>query len=294
MWFVFAVTAAFCFGLRGILYQWTSQRPIDRNLLLLGVYLSGTIITLASNLFVQQPWSTGAWLGGMMGLFSFIANASMYKGYAVGKASIVALFTGLPPLVVMIVAYILWQEALSTWQFAAFFIVLIGILLIKYSQDLKFNQLQGIQWGIITMLFFGFTDVSVKQATLAGASTLPVLTVMFATGGLLFGLSWAMNTFRKKSRPPADQELSNPSGSWTIKKTLGWGMTVGITNAAGMILIFPAFREGITGIVSAIIAMNVAFVILYARFYLKEAWTHREMTGLALAFVGILILRIAS
>ncbi|MFF2446490.1 EamA family transporter [Neobacillus sp. NPDC058068] len=290
MWFVFAVAAASCFGLRGILYHWTSQRPIDRNLLLLGVYLSGTFITLAGNLFVQQSWSTWALFGILMGLFSFIANASMYKGYAVGKASIVALFTGLPPLVVMIVAFVLWREELTAWQFTAFFIVLSGLILIKYSQDLKINQLKGVQWGVLTMLFFGFTDVSVKQATLSGAGPLPVLTVMFATGSVLFGISWAINK-AKKAASPNEAELPN---NWTMKRTLGWGMIVGITNAAGMLLIFPAFRDGITGIVSAIVAMNVAFVILYARFYLKEHWNKREITGLSMAFVGILILRIAS
>ncbi|MFJ5714143.1 EamA family transporter [Neobacillus sp. NPDC093127] len=290
MWFVFAVAAASCFGLRGILYHWTSQRPIDRNLLLLGVYLSGTLITVTGNLFIQQSWSTGALFGILMGLFSFIANASMYRGYAVGKASIVALFTGLPPLVVMIVAFVLWREELTAWQFTAFFIVLSGLILIKYSQDLKLNQLKGVQWGVLTMLFFGFTDVSVKQATLSGAATLPILTVMFLTGSVLFGTSWAIN---KSKRAASSNEEDSPN-NWTMKRTIGWGMIVGITNAVGMLLIFPAFRDGITGIVSAIVAMNVAFVILYARFYLKENWNKREITGLSMAFVGILILRIAS
>lgn len=299
MWFLFAVTAAVCFGLRGILYHWTSQRPINRNLLLFGVYLSGTLLTLAVNIFAQQPWSTGALFGIMLGAFSFIANASMYKGYAVGKASIVALFTGLPPLVVMIVAYILWNEAMTVWQLAAFFVVLAGLLLIKYSQDLKLGQLNGIQWGILTMLFFGFTDVSVKHATLSGASTLPVLTIMFVTGSLLFGVSWAVSQnqvkrARKEAAAAMDGDSPAPNGGWTVVKTIGWGMTVGITNAAGMLLIFPAFRDGITGIVSAIVAMNVAFVLLYARFYLKEHWNKREVTGLSMALVGIIILRIAS
>ncbi|WP_462410574.1 EamA family transporter [Neobacillus sp. Marseille-QA0830] len=299
MWFVFAVAAAVCFGLRGILYHWTSQRPIDRNLLLMGVYLSGTIITVGVNLFVQQPWSMGALMGVLMGMFSFIANASMYKGYAVGKASIVALFTGLPPLVVMTVAYILWQEGLTPWQFAAFFIVLIGLLLIKYSQDLRLGQLKGVQWGLLTMFFFGFTDVSVKQATLFGASALPALTLMFATGSLMFGTSWALvksheNKVRKEVAAASELVNRQVATGWTMGKTVGWGMAVGITNALGMLLIFPAYRDGITGIVSAIVASNVALVLLYARFYLKEDWTKREALGLLMAFFGIILLRIAS
>lgn len=110
MWFVFAAAAATCFGIRGILYQWTSQRPIERNLLLFGVYLSGTLIALGVNVFTGQPWGSGVIIGLLMGGFSFIANASMYKGYAVGKASIIALFTGLPPVIVVIAAYLLWGK----------------------------------------------------------------------------------------------------------------------------------------------------------------------------------------
>lgn len=208
MWFIFSIAAAACFGIRGILYQWTSQRPINRNLLLLGVYFSGTVIALVSNIFAGQPWSTGVWVGVLMGAFSFIANAAMYRGYAVGKASIVALFTGLPPLVVVVVAYLLWQESLTTWQFISFFIVLIGLLLIKYSSDLKRGQWKGIHWGLLTMFFFGFTDVSSKQATLSGASTLPVLAVMFASGSILFGISWLLDYMKKKKseQVPASSE----------------------------------------------------------------------------------------
>ncbi len=57
MWFVLAAAAAACFGLRGILYQWTSKRPLDRNLMLFGVYLSGTWITLAAALALRAPWT---------------------------------------------------------------------------------------------------------------------------------------------------------------------------------------------------------------------------------------------
>ncbi|HEY4391045.1 MAG TPA: DMT family transporter [Paenibacillus sp.] len=299
MWFVFAVAAATCFGMRGILYQWTSQRPLDRNLLLFGVYLSGTIIALGSNVFAGQAWNNGALIGLLMGVFSFIANASMYKGYAVGKASLIALFTGLPPVVVVIAAYLLWGETLNPWQIVSFGVVIIGLLLIKYSQDLKLGQLKGIQWGLLTMLFFGMTDLTSKQATLSGASTLPLLSVMYGTGAVLFGTQWAISQYRTSKKAVAETEgsVSNEQADsapvqWSRGKTLGWGLFVGISNIAGMIFLIPAFRGGVTGIVSAISAMNVVFVLLYARFYLKETMVRREIIGLLTALIGILLLRL--
>ncbi|MFE4570755.1 EamA family transporter [Paenibacillus chitinolyticus] len=345
MWFMYASLAAVSFGLRGILYQWTSQRRTDRNVLLFGVYLSGALISFAVNLFVNQAWTYGVWLGVPMGLFSFIANASMYKGYSVGRASLIALFTGLPPVVVATLAYFLWGEALGIVQLAGFCIVILGLLVIRYSHDLKLGQLQGIQWGLLTMLFFGFTDLSSKQATLSAANTLPLLTVMYGTGTILFACMYLLSRLKvpaetgqkivasetasvstndretgygpdaqhaqisrhsdeDKGLPGSEDDLrthpatggtDNPaSPEWSMKRTVLWGMTVGITNLAGMLFIIPAFRGGVTGIVSAISAMSVVLVLLYAQFYLKENISRREACGMLLALAGILVVRLAS
>ncbi|MFD0678174.1 MULTISPECIES: EamA family transporter [unclassified Paenibacillus] len=308
MWFVFAAASAVCFGLRGILYQWTSQRPIDRNLLLFGVYLSGTIIALIINLFAEQHWSSGVWIGAVMGLFSFISNAAIYRGFAVGKAAIIAMFTGLPPVVVVIMAYFIWDEKLNLWQTLSFVIIIFGLLLIRYSNEISWSNLKGAQWGALAMLGFGLTDLSSKQATLLGAETLPTLSLMYITGTVLFGFTWYSNQ-RKKSashtETAAAAEVSIENGNsaamptpprvnWSIGKTLLWGMIVGLTNISGMMLVMPAFKLGVTGLVSVVIAMNVVFVLLYARFVLKERFTPLELSGLCAAMVGIIILRLAA
>ncbi|MDF2962707.1 MAG: hypothetical protein K0S39_4442 [Paenibacillus sp.] len=312
MWFVFAAASAVCFGLRGILYQWTSQRPIDRNLLLFGVYLSGTVIALAVNMFAHQHWSPGVWVGAVMGLFSFISNAAIYRGFAVGKAAVIALFTGLPPVVVVIMAYFIWGEKLNLWQTLSFVIIIFGLLLIRYSNDISWNNLKGAQWGVIAMFGFGFTDLSSKQATLLGAETLPTLTLMYATGTLLFGYAWYKAQLKQaavESQAAAAFEASagdgddaaaavappaSPRANWSVSKTLLWGMVVGVTNISGMMLVMPAFKLGVTGLVSVVIAMNVALVLLYARFVLKERFTPLEVCGLSSALIGIIILRLAA
>lgn len=320
MWFVLAAGAAFCFGVRGILYHWTAQRPVDRNMLLFAVYLSGTLITVAVNSYVGEPWNAGVWTGALVGFFSFVANAAMYKGYAVGRASVVALFTGLPPVVVVALAYLLWGETLAAMQFAGFFAVIAGLLIIRYGNDLKLGQFRGWQWGLVTMIFFGATDTAAKQATLVGASILPTLTMMYATGSLLFALMYAgsRRTARTKREEPGQgaaaeagavagtgasaQEVAETGASaqavtakqWSAPRTLAWGLVVGITNVAGMMLLMPAFRDGVTGIVSAISATNLVFVLLYARLYLKEKMSRQEALGMLLALLGIAVLRLAS
>ncbi|TDF95892.1 DMT family transporter [Paenibacillus piri] len=312
MWFVFAAASAVCFGLRGILYQWTSQRPIDRNALLFAVYLSGAAIALAVNLFAGQHWSQGVWIGAIMGLFSFISNASMYRGFAVGKAAIIAMFTGLPPVVVIVMAYFIWGEKLNVWQTMSFVIIIMGLLLIRYSNDLTWNNLKGAQWGVIAMFAFGLTDLSSKQATRLGAETLPTLAIMYVTGTLLFGVAWFIanrkQTVSARSsaaaetaaalaeddKPPARVAASPVRINWSIRKTMLWGMVVGVTNISGMMLNMPAYRLGVTGLVSVVTAMNVVIVLLYARFVLKERFTRMEVYGLSAAMAGIIILRLAA
>jgi drug/metabolite transporter (DMT)-like permease len=315
MWLLFAASSAVCFGFRGILYQWTSRQPIDRNLLLLGVYLSGTIIALVSNVPMKQPWSSGALIGILMGLFSFSANAAMYKGFAVGKASLIAVLTALPPVVVVILAYTLWHERLNGLQTASFAVIVAGMLLIRYSNDISLSNLQGAGWGLLAMITFALTDLMSKQATLLGASTLPALIMMYATGSLLFLAAWLLGLRKAIGRTgqepalsaeTAEAELAAPARAvaeqssagnngmrWTKPRTLLWGMVVGLTNITGMMFALPAFRLGVTGLVSAVLALNVLLILLYARVMLKEKFSRLEKGGLALAFIGILILRLA-
>jgi drug/metabolite transporter (DMT)-like permease len=320
MWLAYAAGAACCFGLRGILYQWTSKQPADRNVLLFGVYFCGAVIALLLNGGIGQAWSWGASLGLLMGFFSFISNSAMHKGFSVGKASIVALLTGLPPLVVVFAAFFLWGEKLSLGQMLAFGVIMAGGLLLKSSGGLSLQDLKGAQWGLLAMFTFALTDLSSKQATLAGGETLPTVALMYLTGSLLFGLTaWRSSYSVGKRRRTAhaavraesaaaaeetggagqalapagsEQQTRRPAAMWSVRKTMLIGMVVGLTNISGMVLIMPAFKLGVTGLVSAIIALNVLLILLYARFVLKERFRPMELAGMGLALGGVLVLRL--
>ncbi|AEE23359.1 hypothetical protein Glaag_2416 [Glaciecola sp. 4H-3-7+YE-5] len=53
MWIVYALLATFFFGLRGILYQWTSQKNLNRDLLLFGVFCIGFIISVVGATYLD-------------------------------------------------------------------------------------------------------------------------------------------------------------------------------------------------------------------------------------------------
>lgn len=325
MWLLLAASAACCFGLRGICYQWTSKQPTDRNILLFGVYFCGVVIALSLNWALGQAWTNGAWMGVVMGVFSFISNSAMHKGFAVGKASLVALLVGLPPLIVVLAALALWGEQLNMAQTISFVVILCGGLLIKSAGGLSLRNMEGTQWGLLAMFTFALTDLSSKQATLSGGETLPTLINMYITGSLLFALAaWAASVRARKQKHSSlqasvslqraaagadtfnetaaglewDTKLDcNPnhkesSANWSVRKTVLVGMAVGLTNISGMILMMPAMRMGITGLVSAIIALNALIIMLYARVVLKERFKPMELAGMLLSFGGVLALRI--
>lgn len=291
MWLVYGLLAAVCFGFRGILYQWSSQKPMDRNLMLFGVFFTGAIISLSMIFLTDQSWSTASLVGILMGIFSFLANGSMYKGFAVGKASLIAILTSLPPLVVIGLAYMLWGETLNTWQLVAFLIILSGVIMIRYSSDFSLKNLQGLQWGLLALLFFGMNDVSSKQSMLWNGDVFPTLFMMFATGTLLFFLVWRRQQ-RRRALSVIDSPKEGAPPQWKPRKTFFWGMFVGITNVSGMALLLPAFAGGPTGLVSAIVALNVLLILLYVRFFLKEKFRRLELIGITFSIIGIIVLRL--
>ncbi|MEJ6076962.1 DMT family transporter [Vibrio sp. 1-Bac 57] len=290
MWIFYALLATFFFGARGVLYQWTSQKRLDRNLLLFGVFFVGFIISICGVLLLEQQWYQWAdvAVGLALGFGSFAANAFLHKGFSVGKASLISILSGLTPLFVLLFAYLLWQETLTTFQLVGFFIIFGGLYIIRYSNDISISNLQGAQWGLLAALFFSFNDLLGKQSTLLEADTFATLTSMFGFGSFLFAMSWLAN--RKKML--IHQNDIRPS--WSGIRTFSCGLLIGLTNVAGMVAIISAFATGNTGLVSAISGMNILIILLYSRVILKDSFTKQEVLGLTTAFLGVIVLRLSA
>ena len=291
MWLMYALFAAFAFGLRGVLYHKTSTLQLDRNLMLCGVFASGVIINGVIILVTGAQWSASSMVGIQMGLFSFAASACMYKAFAVGKASIVAILSSLQSVVVVAVAYLLWDERLHAMQLLAFLVLIIGVVTIRYSSEISLSNMQGAQWALLTMLFFAGNDLSGKWSTMLQAERFPTMFMMFATGTVCFGVWWLIEQ-RGKAAQVAISAAKKTVKRYSNRSTFGIGLAVGITNAVGMIFILQSFEIGKTGLVSAVIALNVVIILLYTRFIVKEPLTKFEVIGMILAICGILLIHL--
>ena len=289
MWIIYSLLAATFFGARGIMYQWTSQKNINRNLMLFGVFFIGFIVSgFAMYLFDQQWYDWADVLVGLtLGLGSFASNAFLHKGFSVGKASVISILAGLPPLFVVLLAFLFWEETLTLQQLIGFIVIFAGLYTIRYSNDISFKNLQGAQWGLLAALFFAFNDLLGKQSTRIEADIFGTLTLMFGFGSFLFAVSW----LAKRRKFIHDE--NDPRPRWSDIKTFSCGLLIGLTNVAGMTAIISAFAIGTTGLVSAISAMNILIILLYSRVVLKESFSRQEVIGLTAALVGILILRLS-
>ncbi|WP_404518859.1 MULTISPECIES: EamA family transporter [unclassified Paenibacillus] len=100
-------------------------------------------------MYANQTWSYKAWLGLLMGIFSFMANTFLYKGYAVGRASVIAFFSGLTPMLVVLLAALLWQKTLTLVQLVGFCIIILSLIVVRYQRDLQVDSIKagnGAYW----------------------------------------------------------------------------------------------------------------------------------------------------
>ena len=271
------------------MYQWTSQKDINRNVMLFGVFFVGFVISSVAMYVLNQQWY--AWTDICMGLLlgggSFASNAALHKGFSVGKASLISILSGLPPLFVVLLAFLLWDETLTTQQFIGFVVIFVGLYTIRYSNDISLRNLQGAQWGLLAALFFAFNDLLGKQSTRLDADMFATLTLMFGVGSCLFAFSWL------KNRKVTARNVEGARPHWSNIRTFSCGLVIGLTNVAGMMAILSAFALGAAGLVSAVAAMNILIVLLYSRIFLKESFSRQEVLGISAALIGILILRLS-
>jgi drug/metabolite transporter (DMT)-like permease len=295
MWLIYAILASFAFGLRGIIYQVLSHKPADRNLILLGMFITGTLVSLTASFLTNSIWSSPSLLGILMGVLSYVGNTAMYRGYSVGKTSIIALILGLPSVVVAIFAYFLWNEKLSFLQLCSLVIIVGGVLWLRKPTKFELVKHSGVGWGLLALFVFSLSDLTSKQAMLQHAHIFPFSFFMFITASCLFSANyWLSHSLTNTTSESADSEVVPGVESfaigWSPIRTIVTGMAAGVVGIVGILLSMGAFRTGITGLVSAVMTSHILLIILYASIIQREKLKQNEIVGICIVLSGILIL----
>ncbi len=74
------------------------------------------------------------------------------------------------------------------------------------------------------------------------------------------------------------------------RKSIFYGMTIGLTGAGGQIVLFQALANGPAYLVFPIISLSPAVTVLLSVFFLKETTTKKHWVGIILALVAIVLM----
>lgn len=183
------------------------------------------------------------------------------------------------------VGLVLLGEGVSGAGFAAILLGLVGVLVLSGTPE-EALSLRGV-WnratglGLTSGLFFAVSGVSYRGATLQIDSADPLLRAAIALV-IVIGLQIVMMVLWLRWREPG--EITRVVRAWRVA-----GL-VGVTSVLGSFCWFTAFTLQNAAYVNAVGQVELLFSLLATVFVFHEAISRREIFGIVLLSVSILIL----
>lgn len=288
MWLVFAILAALCWGVWGILAKFISSdiSPYTNHIM----FTVGMLFTLP---FVirkckkSEANRKGILWGLVAGILAIIGNVAVYKSFASGGlAAVVIPVTNLYPLVTIVVALLVFKEKMHWLNGIGILIVVPAIIMLSGQSQifddpsLFFKNLGLNTWlifALIALVFWGLFSAAQKVTTNYISAewsyfSFIVSSVLISIGFIVFGyvdFAFSQQTF------------------WV-------GSLAGMLNGLGVLASFAAYRaEGKASQVTTIAgALQPVFTIALAILFLGERLATIEFFGIALAIFGSLFLSV--
>lgn len=221
-----------------------------------------------SRLFLQ-PWA--ALDGILLGVVNAVATLSLYKGFEVGRLSVVSPIASSYPLVSILLAVSFLGESLTRERLLGIGSVMVGIILVciqRTREDVSRQVTHGAAYAIVFMILCGLVFFSLKPVSNALGVYLPVL-LMRWMGALVLAITF----FTRK-----------PIGSSRLN-VLPSIVAVAVLDTAANVVYNIGVSIGTVSIVSTIGGLFSAVTVLLACTFLKESLTRHQILGL-LAIAG--------
>lgn len=283
-WLVYALVAAVCWGLWGVLSKGPSRELsgwMTQVLFTFALLPSALVAGLSRNLRTGSNPRRGLFWGFISGLIAAAGNIFFYLALENGADTAIAIpLTNVYPLVTILIAFFLFGERLNPIQIAGLFLSFAAILLlsgearhlgrpfellerIRATPWMLYSFAAMVSWGIFSATQKISTNhVSAEMSYLAWcAAFVPIaLWIVFTRE-----LSWEMS--------PA---------------MLASGLAAGALNGFGVIAAFAAYRcEGKAATVTPLAAAVQPMVtVLLALLFLGERVGPLESVGIALAILA--------
>lgn len=288
LWLVFAILAAFCWGVWGILAKFISSDISPYvNHLLFTIGMLFTIPFVIRKCKLQDINLKGIIWGIVAGILAVIGNIAVYQSFGTGGlAAVVIPVTNLYPLVTIVIALLVLKEKMHWLNGIGILVVVPAIIMLSGQTEifndpsLFFANLGLKLWlifALVALVFWGLFSAAQKVTTNYISAewsyiSFIVSSVLITIGFFVFGL--------------IDFNFTS--------QTLWVGSLAGMLNGLGVLASFAAYSaEGKASKVTTIAgALQPVFTIVLALTFLKEKLGPIELAGITLAIIGSLLLSV--
>jgi drug/metabolite transporter (DMT)-like permease len=240
---------------------------------------AGLVLTAGLVLALGEPSPEVRFLvyGALGGLAGAIGLASLYKGLAVGRMSVVAPTAALSGAVPVIVGFVQGERP-ATLQLAGMAVAGAGVLLAVRSPEPSGaarpgSAVRGVGYALAAAVFLGLLVTSLDAA--GEASPLWASLMVRVVSVPLF-IGAALLTARH-TRRPTGREAGILAGVGALD------------NSANVMFAFAA-REGLLTLVSVLGSLYPVATVLLARWFLHERMARWQLAGVAAAFTGVALI----
>jgi drug/metabolite transporter (DMT)-like permease len=288
LWLVFAILAALCWGVWGILAKFISSDISPYvNHLLFTIGMLFTIPFVVRKCKLKDVNLKGIVWGIVAGVLAVIGNIAVYQSFGTGGlAAVVIPVTNLYPLVTIVIALLVLKEKMHWLNGIGILVVVPAIIMLSGQTEifndpsLFFANLGLKLWlifALVALVFWGLFSAAQKVTTNYISAewsyiSFIVSSVLITVGFFAFGL--------------IDFNFTS--------QTLWVGSLAGMLNGLGVLASFAAYSaEGKASKVTTIAgALQPVFTIVLALTFLKEKLGPIELAGITVAIIGSLLLSV--
>ncbi len=241
---------------------------------------AGLVLTAGLVLAIGEPAPEARFLvyGALGGLAGAVGLASLYKGLAVGRMSVVAPTAALSGAVPVIVGFAQGERP-ATLQLVGMAVAGAGVLLAVRTPEpaggvtRPGSAVRGVGYALTAAVFLGLLVASLDAA--GEASPLWASLMVRVVSVPLF-IGAAVLTARH-ARRPTGREAGILAG-------------VGVLDNGANVMFAFAAREGLLTLVSVLGSLYPVATVLLARWFLHERMAKWQLAGVAAAFMGVALI----
>ncbi len=283
-WFLYAVTAAICWGIWGVLSKGPSRELsgwMTQILFTFALIPSALVALFSKHVRTGTNIPRGLIWGFVSGLLAAAGNIAFYLALENGADTSVAIpIANLYPLVTIVVAYFAFKERLNVIQAIGILIAVAAILLLSGEAGnlgdpaavLERLSLNGwMLYTLAAMFFWGVFSAAQKVSTNHVSAEMSYL-------------AWCAAFI-----PIAIWIVLTKDLNWEMSAAMVWsGLAAGALNGFGVIAAFAAYRyEGKASIVTPLAAAVQPIVtLILAYIFLQERIGPLESLGIVLAIIA--------